>query len=85
VAAQFNADDLGSLKAGCQPIPMDVLVPTTRTSAEALGIADRVDGWPADLLVVGTNPLDDIRVLSDRRNIAPTYDGGALVPRLPGA
>jgi hypothetical protein len=41
MATQFNADNLGSLKAGRRPTPMDVLVPTIRTNAEALGIVDR--------------------------------------------
>jgi imidazolonepropionase-like amidohydrolase len=83
-----NADELLlNVKAGRRP--MDVLVSATRTNAEALGISDKVGtlepGRLADLLVVQGDPLADIRVLADRRNIARVYKSGALVPRLPGA
>lgn len=69
MATQFDADNLGSSKPDRQPIPMGVLVPTTRTNAEALGIADKVESGR----------------LAGRRNIARPCYGGPLVPRLPGA
>lgn len=86
MAAQFNVDNLGGSKAGRQPIPMGVLVPTTRTNVEAVGIADKAEsGRLPELLVVGADPLADIRVLAaDRRNIARPHNG-ALASRLPGA
>ena len=58
---------------GCGLSPMEALVAGTRTTADALGILDKVGtlepGKRADLLLVEGDPLEDISILSEERNV----------------
>lgn len=66
--------------------PMQTIVCATKVNSEVLGLADRVGtlepGKYADLLVVNGDPLKDITVLRDKRNIVAIYKGGSLVRRM---
>jgi imidazolonepropionase-like amidohydrolase len=57
----------------CGLSPMEAIVAGTRNTADALMISDQVGtiepGKRADLLVLGTNPLQDITTLQDVENI----------------
>ncbi|MBN1674902.1 MAG: amidohydrolase family protein [Kiritimatiellae bacterium] len=57
----------------CGITPAEAIVMYTRNTAEAYGRLDKYGtlepGKMADLLVVGGNPLDDVAVLYDERNI----------------
>ncbi|MFD5750340.1 amidohydrolase family protein [Streptomyces sp. NPDC127033] len=74
--------------------PMDAIVAGTRTSAELLGVADRLgsltSGRVADLVVCDGDPLTDIGVLGDpARIVCVIQDGvvrkGSLQPGTPAA
>jgi imidazolonepropionase-like amidohydrolase len=62
--------------------PVDALVAATTTAADLLDIADRVGsvavGKVADLLLVGGDPLTDIRAVRDVRAVVL---GGKVVVR----
>lgn len=62
--------------------PMGALVAATRTSAELLGLADRIgtleEGKLADLLVVAGDPLQDIRILQDAADIHVVMTSGTV-------
>lgn len=65
--------------------PMDALVAATRGSAEFLGAKDRgtlEKGKRADFIVLGANPLDDIR---NTRKIEAVWLGGREGPEKPTA
>ena len=65
--------------AGAGMTPAQVIVAATSRSAEYLGLRDRgtlAQGKRADFLVLGANPLDDIR--HTRRIEAVYFDGRAL-------
>lgn len=67
--------------------PMEAIVAATSTAARALGF----DGWlgtlepgkVADLVVVQGDPLENLRVLTDRRNIEAVMQSGRFVARNP--
>jgi imidazolonepropionase-like amidohydrolase len=65
--------------------PMDALVAATRLGAEAMRLQDRIGtlqrGKLADLIVVEGNPLHDITLLEDRKNISYVMKGGRFVRR----
>jgi len=65
--------------------PMDALVAATRLGAEAMRIHDQIGtlkpGKLADLLVIEGNPLHDIALLEDPRNISHVMKGGRFVRR----
>jgi cytosine/adenosine deaminase-related metal-dependent hydrolase len=65
--------------------PMDVIRSATSINAAVFGWEDEVGtlkpGLQADLLVVDGDPLQDIRVLGDRRRIFQVYKSGQLVNR----
>ena len=71
--------------------PMAAIVAGTRTSAELLGVADRLGtlaaGRTADLVVCEGDPLTDIGVLGDPANIVCVVQDGVvrkdLLPLLP--
>ncbi|HJT78008.1 MAG TPA: amidohydrolase family protein, partial [Gemmataceae bacterium] len=69
--------------AGCRPL--DVLVAATRQGAVAMGMHDRIGtleaGKLADLIVVEGNPLHDIALLEDRRNIPFVMKDGRFFRR----
>ncbi|MEE1799128.1 amidohydrolase family protein [Streptomyces sp. JV176] len=62
--------------------PMDAIVAGTRTSAELLGLADRLGtltaGRTADLVIADGDPLADIGVLGDPANIVCVVQDGRV-------
>ena len=68
--------------------PMEAIVATTKTAAECLGWDDRVGtiqaGKLADIVIVKTNPLQDIRSLENTDNIAVVMKDGEVVKDLRG-
>lgn len=68
--------------------PMECLVAATSTASKALGWEDRIgtleEGKLADLLVLDSNPLDDLKKLGDKKTIRAVFLGGMLVARQPG-
>jgi imidazolonepropionase-like amidohydrolase len=64
-------------------LPMEVLLATTKTNAEILGVYNDLGsvetGKLADLLLVDGNPLDDLLVLADRARIHMVIQGGTIV------
>lgn len=63
--------------------PIDAIRSATSINAKAFGWQDEVGalkpGLQADLLVIHGDPLEDIRVLSDKRQIHQIYKAGQLV------
>lgn len=66
----------------CGLTPMEAIVAGTRNTADALMILDRVGtlepGKQADLLLLNSNPLDDIKSLQDQDNIAMVMARGEI-------
>jgi imidazolonepropionase-like amidohydrolase len=66
--------------------PMEVIVAATRTAAECLGWDDRIGtleaGKLADLVICKGDPLADIGVLKDPRNVVLVMKGGEVVKDL---
>jgi imidazolonepropionase-like amidohydrolase len=62
--------------------PMESLISATRTNAELFGMQDRIgtieEGKLADLLVVEGNPLEDIAVLQDEKNLKIIMKDGRI-------
>ena len=77
-----HAHELTLMHALIGLTPMEAIVAATRTAAVALGIDDETGtlapGKRADLLIVDGDPLDDVRVLEDARNILGVFQGGEL-------
>ncbi len=69
--------------------PMAALVATTRTAAECLGWQDRVGtlaaGKLADVVVIRTDPLANIRSLEETANIVLVVQDGKVVKDVRGA
>jgi imidazolonepropionase-like amidohydrolase len=67
--------------------PMDAIVAATLMGARAMRMQDQVGslepGKYADLLVVDGNPLEDVTLLEDRKNITHVMKGGTFF-RQPG-
>jgi len=65
--------------------PMQTIVASTANAARALGwdswLGTLEEGKVADLIVVAGNPLDDLRLLADRRNITLVIKDGEVVAR----
>jgi len=65
--------------------PMEALMAATRQGAEAMRMQDKIGtiqpGKFADLLIVDGNPLDNISMLEDRRNITHVMKGGQFFRR----
>jgi imidazolonepropionase-like amidohydrolase len=63
--------------------PMEAIVATTKVAADCLGWQDKVGtleaGKLADVVIVKTNPLQDIRALENVNNIAVVMKGGQVV------
>ena len=76
-----NNRELG-LMCGIGMSPMEAVVATTKTAAECLGWQDRVGtleaGKLADVIVVGADPLADIRSLENVENIKVVMKDGRL-------
>jgi imidazolonepropionase-like amidohydrolase len=77
-----NLRELG-LMCGIGMSPMEAIVATTRTAAECLGWQDRVGtleaGKLADLVIVRTDPLANIRSLEEQTNMALVMKDGHVV------
>jgi imidazolonepropionase-like amidohydrolase len=62
---------------------MDAIVAGTRLGAEGMRMHDQIGtlepGNYADLIVVDGNPLEDISLLEDRRNITHVMKGGEFI------
>jgi len=69
------------LRAGLTP--MEAIVAATKIGSEVLDMADEIgtveEGKLADLLVVGGDPLVDIRVLQDKNKIERVIKGGKIM------
>lgn len=65
--------------------PMDAIVAGTRRGAEAMRMLDKIGtlapGKFADLIIVDGNPLDDISILEERKNITHVMKGGEFFRR----
>jgi imidazolonepropionase-like amidohydrolase len=68
--------------------PMDALVSATLTAAKALGADSRLgsieEGKLADLLVMDSDPLEDLKRIGDKKQIRAVFLDGRLVARQPG-
>jgi imidazolonepropionase-like amidohydrolase len=77
-----NLRELG-LMMDCGMSAMEAIVATTKTAAECMGWQDRVGtleaGKFADVVIARTNPLDNVRSLENRDNIALVMKGGQVV------
>ena len=66
--------------------PMETIVCATKNNAEILDMGDQIGtlepGKLADIIVVEGDPVQNIAVLADRKNILRIYKGGQEVPRL---
>ena len=62
--------------------PMDAILSATRTNAELFCMSERIgtveEGKDADLILVAGNPLDDITILVDARNIPLVMKSGQI-------
>jgi len=67
--------------------PMDALVSSTLGAAKALGWDDRIgsieEGKSADLLICDENPLDDLQLLADKKNLRAVFLDGKVAARQP--
>ncbi len=67
--------------------PMDALISATSQAAKALGwetwLGSIEEGKAADLLILDSNPLDDLRILADRKQIRAVFLNGKLAARQP--
>ncbi|MBA2714658.1 MAG: amidohydrolase family protein [Rubrobacteraceae bacterium] len=63
--------------------PMESLISATKTNSELFGMQDLIgtveEGKLADLLVVDGNPLEDISVLQEQKNLKIIMKGGRIV------
>lgn len=83
-----NASEL-EIYVGLGMAPMEAILTTTRNAAEALGMEEDIGtieaGKFADILAIDGDPLDDIRVLQDRKKIHMVMkEGDIFVDRRPG-
>jgi len=66
--------------------PLEAIQSATRISAYALGLSAELGtlevGKQADVIAVGPNPLDDIRVLQDSANVRVVVRGGRPLKRM---
>lgn len=76
-----NAQEL-ELMVNAGMKPRDALVSATARGAELMGWGDRMGqvklGFWADLILVDGNPLEDVKVLQDKRNIKLVVKGGEI-------
>lgn len=62
--------------------PMDAIVASTKTAAEACGLEKEIgtieEGKLADLIIVDGNPLKDIKILQDKKKILMVIKNGKI-------
>ena len=72
-----------NLMCGLGMTPMESLVVSTKVAAECLEMAEQIGtiepGKMADLIVVGADPLEDIRVLEDNDNVHLVMKDGQIL------
>jgi len=77
-----NAMELGLLVKNCGMTPMEALVATTKTAAEACGLEKETGtveaGKQADLIVVDGDPLGDVRILEKIERIRLVMKAGVV-------
>jgi imidazolonepropionase-like amidohydrolase len=82
-----NLRELG-LMVNIGMTPMEAIVATTKLAAECLGWQDEVGtiqaGKLADVIIVKTNPLQDIRSLENNENIVFVMKDGKVVKEQKG-
>jgi imidazolonepropionase-like amidohydrolase len=80
---KFSAVEVEKMVSVLGFSPMDAIVAATKIGAEALGIEDKVGtiekGKLADILLVDGNPLENISVLVERKNIKSIIKGGKVI------
>ncbi|KIL48230.1 metal-dependent hydrolase family protein [Jeotgalibacillus soli] len=78
-----NAEELDIFVNEIGLTPMEAIVASTQTAAEAMFMADKIGsleaGKYADVIVVDGNPLENIKLLLDTNNIKQVFVGGKLV------
>lgn len=77
-----NAQEIGCLvDSGMSP--MEAIKSATSTASECLGLDDRIGtveaGKTADLILVDSNPLDDVTTLEEGRSVRFVMKGGQIV------
>jgi len=76
-----NARDLDHLVRDCGFTPMEAILSMTRDGGAAMDMPEELrqirEGFLADLLLVGGNPLDDLLLL-DRNNLQVVMKDGHL-------
>jgi imidazolonepropionase-like amidohydrolase len=77
-----NAMELKLMQKNIGMTPMEVLVATTKTAAEACAVEDITGtlepGKKADILVVEKNPLDDLSILENKEAIKLVMKEGVI-------
>ena len=72
-----------NLMCGLGMSPMESLVVSTRVAAECLGMDEQIGtlepGKLADLIVVGADPLEDVRILEDNDNVLLVMKDGQVL------
>lgn len=80
---KFSAVEIEKMVSVLGFSPMDAIVSATKIGAEALGIEDKVGtiekGKLADILLVDGNPLENIGVLVERKNIKSIIKDGKVI------
>jgi imidazolonepropionase-like amidohydrolase len=70
---EYNIGELKKLVDVLGLTPMEAIVSATKTAAEACGVADKVGtiekGKLADLLIIDGNPVENIDIMLDKKNI----------------
>ena len=81
-----NAVELGMYVTRAALTPMETILCATKNNARVLDMSDKIGtlepGKLADIIVVEGDPVQNIAVLADRKNILRIYKGGQEVPRL---
>jgi imidazolonepropionase-like amidohydrolase len=77
-----NAQEISCLVEAGMP-PMEAIISATSRAAECLGLDDVKGsievGKTADLILVDSNPLDDVTILEEGRSVRFVMKGGATV------
>lgn len=80
---ELHAKELEIFVTYCGFTPMEAIVAATRDNAFAVGLPDDLGvleaGRLADVLILGEDPLADVRVLQGGKHVAAVIKGGKLV------